>query len=402
MEGFDLRTITLTNLFLCVLLGIGSLVFARVHDAFHSFRRLGLGYFLLALAFILIGLREHTSNFLSIIIANTLIFIGLSILIIGILEFLQRPYKIFQSITLFLTLLLINTFIYFTYFDNNTNARIMIISALINGHCFFIYYEIIKYQEKMYKMFTSFLGYAFLFCGVVFLIRVYLTSSAPKLLNYMDGGIVHAASLMAFQLVVITSCFTLSWSASQKLAHKLEVQASIDALTKLYNRRAMEDFSYKEILRAQRENTPISIILMDIDLFKQVNDNYGHQAGDKVLQEFSLRLKNSLRQYDILSRYGGEEFMLLLPNTDSQIALTIAEKLRLTIAQPVFEIKVSPPLSVTASFGVASIQDDNINWQQLVSFADNALYQAKNNGRDQVQLHCAEVHPLNTNSTQTS
>ena len=128
------------------------------------------------------------------------------------------------------------------------------------------------------------------------------------------------------------------------------------------------------------------VILMDIDLFKQVNDTHGHKIRDKVLQEFSGRLKESLRQYDILARYGGEEFMLLLPDTDTETALVIAEKLRITICQPVFSVDHSLKLDVSASFGVASMSGKTIDWQALVTEADSALYLAKGNRLNQV--HC--------------
>lgn len=397
MEGFDIRTLALTNLFLSVLLGLGSIVFSHIDTSFRSFRQLGSGYFLFALGFVLIGLRAYVSDFFSIIIANALIVAGFSILIMGILKFLDYPTQHCKNVTLTLIFLLISSFLYFTYINNNASLRIIIISAVIAAQCFFSSYKIMRHKEKLYRLFTRFLGYAFLFCGLVFSLRVYITATSPLVNNFMEAGSIHAMSLVAQQLVVITSCFTLSWSASQKLVHKLAIQATIDPLTQVYNRRAMEEFAEKEILRAQRNKSHLAIILMDIDLFKQVNDNYGHQVGDKVLQEFALRLKNSLRQYDTLARYGGEEFLLLLPNTEAEIAITIAEKLRNTIAQPVFELNISPPLSVTASFGVACVQGDKINWQQLVGFADNAMYHVKANGRNKVQLHSADIHPLKTN-----
>jgi diguanylate cyclase (GGDEF)-like protein len=396
MEGLDIRTLALTNLFLSILLGLGSIVFARVNNSFHGFRQLGSGYFLFALGFVLLGLRQYIPHFISIVVANAFIVAGFSILIMGILKFLQYPTTRCKAITITLITLLMISFSYFTYIDDNTNIRMLIISAIIAGQCFYISHKILIHKEKLYQIFTHFLAYTFLFCGIIFSVRIYLTLTAPSLTNFMEAGSIHALALIAQQLVVITSCFTLSWSASQKLAYKLAVQATIDPLTQLYNRRAMEDFAEKEILRAQRTKTSLSIILMDIDLFKDVNDSYGHQVGDKVLQEFSLRLSASLRKYDILSRYGGEEFILLLPNTNAKTAMIIAEKLRETIAEPVFKLEISPALSVTASFGVVAVQAEKINWQQLVSFADNALYHAKQNGRNQVQLHSADIHALKT------
>jgi diguanylate cyclase (GGDEF)-like protein len=384
MEGFDIRTLALTSLILCVLLGVGSFVFARVHQSFRGFYQLGIGYFSFASGFILITLRWHINDFFSIVLANFLIAFGLTLIITGILKFLHYPKQGFIKISSALLVVFFLLFIYFTYGNENTSARIIIISAFISGQSFFAAYKTYRHVNPFGRVFSRFLALSCLCCGATFLARAYITINSAPIDNFMDAGYVHGLSMIAMQLLVITSCLSLSWSAGQELAQKLEIQATIDSLTNLYNRRAFEEFAKKEINRAQREQASIAIILMDIDLFKQVNDVHGHQIGDEVLQEFSQRLKDSLRPYDILARYGGEEFMLLLPDTDTKTAVTIAEKLRVKIAQPVFDVETSPKLEVTASFGVTSIKESYIDWQKLVGEADKALYQAKDNGRNKV------------------
>lgn len=384
MEGFDIRTLALTSLILCVLLGFGSFVFARVHESFRGFYQLGIGYFSFALGFVLIALRWHINDFFSIVLANFFIGFGLTLIIIGILKFLHYPKQAFINISSILLVIFVILFLYFTYSDENTSARIIIISTFISGQSFFAAYKTYLYANPLGRVFTRFLAFSCFICGITFLLRVGLTINSAPIDNFMDAGYVHAVSMITMQLLVISSCLSLSWSAGQELAQKLEIQATIDSLTNLYNRRAFEEFAKKEINRAQREQTHIAIILMDIDLFKQVNDIHGHQIGDEVLKEFSLRLKDSLRPYDILARYGGEEFMLLLPDTDTETAVTIAEKLRVKISQPVFDVETFPKLEVSASFGVTSIQATHIDWQKLVGSADHALYQAKNNGRNKV------------------
>ncbi len=384
MEGFDIRTLALTSLILCVLLGVGSFVFARVHQSFRGFYQLGIGYFSFACGFILIALRWHIDDFISIVLANFFIVFGLTLLIIGILKFLHYPKQGFIILSSIALVIFFMLFLYFTYGDENTSARIIIVSVFISGQSFFAAYKTYRHVNPFGRVFTRFLAFSCLFCGVTFLARTIITITSAPIDNFMDAGYVHGLSMIAMQLLVISSCLSLSWSAGQELAEKLEIQATIDSLTNLYNRRAFEEFAEKEINRAQREQTPFAIILMDIDLFKQVNDIHGHQIGDEVLQEFSQRLTDSLRPYDIVARYGGEEFMLLLPDTDKETAVTIAEKLRVKIAQPVFDVETSPRLEVTASFGVTSIKGTDIDWQKLVGEADHALYEAKNNGRNQV------------------
>jgi two-component system cell cycle response regulator len=136
---------------------------------------------------------------------------------------------------------------------------------------------------------------------------------------------------------------------------------------------------------------------MDIDDFKAVNDEYGHVAGDQGLKEFSLRLKENLREYDSIARYGGEEFLLLLPNTEKDIAVVVAEKLRRTIAAPVFLVNERTNIAITASFGVAISKGKNIEWRQLLSQADQALYLAKSLGKNQVQLYSSKVTSIAEN-----
>jgi len=384
MEGFDIRTLAITNLMLGVLLSIGSVVFAKVHSSFRGFYQLGMGYFLFALGYILLALRQHINDFFSIIIANLLIVSGITIVIVGILNYLNYPKRKFIKISSFLLVIFAILFFYYTFIQNNINIRIIIVSSFICGISFFSAYKTYCHESSVNRIFIQFLASSCLFCGLAFLLRIIITFNSVPLDDFMNAGYIDAISLITLQLFVVTSCLSLSWSASQQLAQKLKVQATIDSLTTLYNRRAFEEFAEKEVNRAEREQTFISIILMDIDLFKMVNDTHGHQIGDKVLQEFSIRLKDSLRPYDILARYGGEEFMLLLPDTNIDTALTIAEKLRVTISQPIFCVENSLELDVSASFGVASTCGKAINWPALVEEADRALYLAKKNGRNRV------------------
>ncbi|MCW8833637.1 MAG: GGDEF domain-containing protein [Colwellia sp.] len=392
MEGLDIRTLALTTLLLGLFLGVGSLVFARIHSSFYGFKALGYSYFLIAFGFILLGLRQYIPDFLSIIVANLAVVAGFSLLVLGILKFVKCEQQAFKSTATALLCAMALAFVYYTYYQTSVNARIIIISAIIVGISVYASFKVLTTQSQGALTFTHFLSFSFLYCALIFLLRIYFVYTGPPLDDFMNAGIVHAFALIALQLVAITSCFSLTISASQQLAKKLAIQATIDSLTNIYNRRAFDEFARKGVLRAQRERTPISLIIMDIDLFKEVNDSYGHQVGDKVLQEFSLRLRNSLRQYDILARYGGEEFTLLLPNTNTVTAEIIAEKLRDTIAQPVFCPEGSAELSVTASFGVATNYDKYIDWQQLISLADKALYHAKESGRNCVKLYTAEAH----------
>ena len=135
----------------------------------------------------------------------------------------------------------------------------------------------------------------------------------------------------------------------------------------------------KSISYAKRHKTPLSIIFFDIDFFKSVNDNYGHEMGDKILKEVAELISNNLREYDLFGRWGGEEFIIILPNTDIKNALKVAQKLK----KAVENFNFAHNETLTCSFGVTQFQtSDNI--KSLLKRADTFLYKAKKNGRNRV------------------
>jgi len=152
-----------------------------------------------------------------------------------------------------------------------------------------------------------------------------------------------------------------------------------DYLTKLYNRRIIQEIIEKEIIRSNRYDSAFAIILMDIDDFKIINDTFGHNNGDKVLVQFSNTLKHTIREADIAGRWGGEEFLVICPETNIDGAISLAEKLRANIENSEFENAAH----LTASFGVAGIRHGD-NVKSLIQRADNFLYSAKEAGKNNV------------------
>jgi diguanylate cyclase (GGDEF)-like protein len=162
-----------------------------------------------------------------------------------------------------------------------------------------------------------------------------------------------------------------------------EARASTDALTGLPNSRSCRDNLKRMVAHAGRTVSPLSAVMFDLDHFKQINDRFGHGAGDDVLAAVGEAIGATLRGSDFGGRYGGEEFLLLLPGTDQGGALEVAEKLRLVVATLEFQ---QPDLKVTASFGIATYPLDALDADALVRMADRALYSAKALGRDRVEL----------------
>ncbi len=184
-------------------------------------------------------------------------------------------------------------------------------------------------------------------------------------------------------------------SLSKELDAKNKRLASLpnmDELTGIYNHHYFQNALENETSRAIRNERQLSLLLIDIDHFKKFNDTYGHQAGDFILIEFSRILKENIRRYDTLARYGGGKFTVILPDTNAEEALAIAEKLRETVDEARFE-ENREEYHITASFGVASVRPgaiDKFEKSIFISQADAALYEAKKAGRNRVVIHAAK------------
>lgn len=165
----------------------------------------------------------------------------------------------------------------------------------------------------------------------------------------------------------------------------LAVQATHDMLTGMLNRAGFHDAFSRELARAAREGTPLAVVLADVDHFKRINDTWGHQAGDVVLQTVARQLKDCLRPYDLIGRYGGEEFVIVLPGCGASGAVALAERLRTQIAQEVITFPGGSAM-VTASLGVAVSPRGDVTPDTLIRAADRALYRAKQRGRNRVEL----------------
>jgi diguanylate cyclase (GGDEF)-like protein len=159
--------------------------------------------------------------------------------------------------------------------------------------------------------------------------------------------------------------------------------AQIDALTFLLNRRMIVRKLQDEVLRAERYNSLLSISVADVDHFKVVNDTYGHSVGDEVLRQVAGQLQDHIRHPDVVGRYGGEEFLILLPSSDSNAAAEQAMRLCKHMRETTVPVHHSEEaISITVSIGVAQFRNGVDTWETLLKRADNALYEAKNNGRD--------------------
>lgn len=202
------------------------------------------------------------------------------------------------------------------------------------------------------------------------------------------AGVLTVWSIDPIAEAAITALETIAPYAAAQLEHARELGfmrslAERDALTGLHNRRSFDEHLNAEVARFDRYRRPFALVMMDIDHFKSVNDQYGHDAGDAVLRRVGQVIATSLRDVDVAARYGGEEFALLLPETDKTDALEIAERIRKRIAEAPVEWR-GQSIAVTSSAGVAAIPERNVDVTNVVRVADQLLYEAKRQGRNRV------------------
>ncbi|MES2919845.1 MAG: GGDEF domain-containing protein [Pseudomonadota bacterium] len=204
---------------------------------------------------------------------------------------------------------------------------------------------------------------------------------------------VHTMYLFSFPHALVILLFadqTVGWWRQRE--ETIRELGSTDMLTGLHNRRSIMSLLEKEVARSRRDGQPLSVVLLDLDHFKRINDTWGHPTGDRVLQRSAHVLRESLRQHDAVGRYGGEEFMLLLPGTALDGARILLERCREQVADSIVDADTGEAVRLSASFGLACNEGrSELDAEDLIRLADEALYRAKAGGRNRVEAMQAAV-----------
>ena len=179
-----------------------------------------------------------------------------------------------------------------------------------------------------------------------------------------------------------------------RLLESTKQQANVDELTGLYNRRFVEEYARKLIAMARRQGHPLGIIMMDLDHFKEINDVYGHEVGDRVLRQFAKTVTRALREANVAARYGGEEFLVVLPETLPKGCLLVAERIRKAVERMVVPSGTDKPLpQLTVSLGIAVYPEHGQGLEELLQASDKALYESKRAGRNRTTLYVRQEEP---------
>lgn len=226
---------------------------------------------------------------------------------------------------------------------------------------------------------------------VVYLLLIATCGVMDKKFHYITLEVPTEISLLFITLnitlvsIIIFTLFYYFVSSEEKLQEQLGIMANTDHLTNLPNRRAFFEAAHKEFSRVQRGAKAFTVLMFDIDYFKNINDTYGHEVGDKALRKFAMLLQKESRDVDILGRYGGEEFIVLLPETDVDAATSFAQRV-ITACRQLSISTNQGACSFTVSIGVTQFKSIQKELIEPIARADLALYKAKDAGRDQLQV----------------
>ena len=193
----------------------------------------------------------------------------------------------------------------------------------------------------------------------------------------------NASGFRQLEMVVAHQAFALKNALTVKRLNEL---ISKDDLTLAFNRRFFEDYVQEEVERARRYNNPLALIFLDLDGLREVNSRFGHPMGSRTLQEAAARLMNAVRNIDKVFRYGGDEFCIILPETEAKGAMEVAERMRVRLASTPFLMEETGGVEITASFGIASYPTHALTKEELVRKADEAMYAVKSGEKNAIQM----------------
>lgn len=375
--NLDVSTIFLVMVIITMTIGITLLVSMRTRS------QLGLNYFtafylmqpFVLLLFLLIG---SLPDEITIPAANSLLSFAYSLSYIGYCKFFNRKINWWF---VFLPVLL--TFICFTVFLKNFPA-LVICAGIISGAQFLITFLVIfSIKERAVQRSKPILLTAYAVIGFIFLIRtVHMMIYPGSYSNLFDPFWINSALLIVSIIINILIALGILFMVTDRLLEENIDLATHDYLTHLCNRRLFTDLATRELARAERYSRETSILMIDIDLFKQINDTYGHSVGDKVLVDLAQIFQNSLRKQDICCRYGGDEFCILLAETSTENTLLFAERLHRLISSNNRKVE-NLAIQYTVSIGVVTATGGQTpTLKALINGADIALYKAKEAGRD--------------------
>jgi diguanylate cyclase (GGDEF)-like protein len=371
------------------LMGVVSVAIGRLRGEDRIIGAWGQAMLLLAAGLLGLALRGAIPDWISIAVANTAVIASLVLAMRGLRRFLGSKPRDALGWTLTGALFLV--LLYFSEWRPNTDARTTAISAALVAIA--VRAALLVRSQSPVECRNSARFTEAIFWGVAVMTTARVVGvMLSETMDPMAPDLLNSATFLFYAGFIIASTLGVMWMEIETLQAGLVRAARLDALTGLQNRGTFLEAFAREEARAARGGPAFSLAIFDLDRFKQVNDRYGHPAGDRVLQAFADVLRATVRPYDVVGRYGGEEFALLMPQTGKETAARVAERVRHGLEARGADVG-GRRIDVTVSAGVATYGLDGADWDTLLTAADNALYEAKSAGRNRVVAAGAAQSP---------
>lgn len=323
--------------------------------------------------------RNTLSPLLTVVLANTLIVGAIVLMHVSLRRFagLRTGYRYAGGLLLVVAAVLL----WLTMVADDYRGRLEFVTSV--NTLLFGLSALFLFRMQKQGFAERFTGTLFAAEALVSLGRFYFALTGQSSENYWnDNSLVHVFYLASFSIALVGLSFGFMLMVTTRVQEKLEYAASHDDLSGAYTRATFFRMMTSEVQRARRQRKPLSLLLIDIDDFKRINDGHGHPVGDAVIRTFATVTAGELRAHDLLCRYGGEEFALLLPDTGLDEATAVAERIRARFSEGVFD--GMPSFSV--SLGVQSAEQGALEVAQMIEGADRALYIAKKLGKNRVEI----------------
>ena len=385
----DVRTMGIFSAISPLILGIIMLIYLRERKVYAGFGRWVLANFGLGIGFLLVSLRGFIPDLLSIVLGNAVVVYCTILIYEGIRCFYDYPPFSRSNYMIFGVYLLMQS--YFTYSHPDINARIVLSSLtvfilLLRSGMVLVQGAIPGLERSSHRA-----GHVVIFTAIFPFTRAASAFLQPEPIDFFSDELNSWFSVVFIvSIVVWTFYFFFLTSARLELdletaRAELDLVSRTDPLTSLYNRRHFMEHAEMEFQRARRYGSSLSFIMLDADEFKMINDTYGHSAGDMVLRSISATLREELRPFDLLSRFGGDEFTIMLVDADGDSAYSIAERIRKVVARTPVSFD-GMTVKIQLSVGVASYTRGDEGVENILRRADTALYHAKHHGRNRVKV----------------